>query len=935
MEAIEKRFGGNTETKKVQKTLLKQQFKNFSGSSFEGLDKIHDRLQKLVSQLEIHEVSLSQEDVNLKFLRSLPSEWKTHTLIWRNKNDLADKSIDDLFNSLKIYESEVKYSSSLGTESHTLAFVSSTPADSTNDSVSAAVNVSAVGTKLSASTLPNVDSLINMAMLTMRARKFLQKTGRNLGANGPTSMGFDMEKVKCYNCHRKGTYDWSYQAEEEPTNFALMDFSSSSSNSSSDCETGLESVEARLLVYKQNESVLEENIKLLNIEVQLRDTALTTLRQKLDITEKERDDLNIKLEKFQTSSKWLTDLLASQTSEKAGLGYNSQVFTQAMFDCKNYYSSESDNDSWPPSNLYDRFVPSGGYHAVPPLVIGTFMPPKPDFVFHTPSSDENEHLAFNVSDSKEDDMPQVPKDVPSFAQSPELVKSPRHSNLLSQPPMSVAPPVPLRPNSPLKGSRRTKKTCFVCKSKTHLIKDCDFHARKLAQKSYASRDIHKQYAPMNHSKFPLHKVFTAAPPKSQPVLTTAARPGNPQQALKDKRVIDSGCSRHMTGNMSYLSDFKKLNGGYVAFGGNPKGGKIIRKATLDESNLWHRRLGHVNFKTINKLVQGNLVRGLPSKVFTNDNSCVACKKGKQHKASCNLVRGLPTKVFENNNTCVACKKGKQHRASCKTKPVSFVNQLLFRLHMDLSGPTFVKSLNKKSYCLVITDNYSRFTWVFFLATKDETSPILKTFITSLENHISLKVKVIRSEFKNSDLNQFCGIKGIKREFSVPGTPQQNGIAERKNRTLIEAGRTMLADSLLPIPFWAEAVNTVCYVQNRVLVTKPHNKNPYEFLHCQTPSTGPTWLFDIDSLTRTMNYQPVTTGNQSNLSAGLQGKFDAKKAGKEANQQFMLFPMCAAGPSNTNTSPTHGKPLLKVASQLSNNSDMLEIEDIAYSDHENA
>nr|GFB80070.1 hypothetical protein [Tanacetum cinerariifolium] len=161
MEAIEKRFEGNTETKKVQKTLLKQQFENFSGSSSEGLDQIHDRLQKLVSQLEIHVVSLSQEDVNLKFLRSLPFEWKTHTLIWRNKTDLEDKSLDDLFNSLKIYESEVKHSSSLGTKSHNLAFVSSTPTDSTTDSISAVVNVSAVGTKLSASTLLNVNSLSN------------------------------------------------------------------------------------------------------------------------------------------------------------------------------------------------------------------------------------------------------------------------------------------------------------------------------------------------------------------------------------------------------------------------------------------------------------------------------------------------------------------------------------------------------------------------------------------------------------------------------------------------------------------------------------------------------------------------------------------------------------------------------------------------------
>nr|GEZ67203.1 hypothetical protein [Tanacetum cinerariifolium] len=199
IEAIEKRFGGNTETKK--------------------------------------------EDVNLKFLRSLPSEWKTHTLIWRNKTDLEDKSLDDLFNSLKIYESEVKHSSSLDTKSHNLAFISSTPTNSTNDLVSVVVNVYAVNIKLSASTLPNVNSLSNtvnyfffasqssspqldnedlkqmdvddlkemdlkwqMAMLIMRARRFLQKTGRNLGANSPTSMGFDMAKVECCNCHRKGHF---------------------------------------------------------------------------------------------------------------------------------------------------------------------------------------------------------------------------------------------------------------------------------------------------------------------------------------------------------------------------------------------------------------------------------------------------------------------------------------------------------------------------------------------------------------------------------------------------------------------------------------------------------------------------------------------------------------------------------------------------------
>nr|GFB67165.1 hypothetical protein [Tanacetum cinerariifolium] len=107
--------------------------------------------------------------------------------------------------------------------------------------------------------------------------------------------------------------------------------------------------------------------------------------------------------------------------------------------------------------------------------------------------------------------------------SSELVKSPRHSGQLFQDPIPVAPTVSLRSNPHSKDSRRTKKACFVCKSVDHLIKNCDFHARKLAYRTYASRDIHKQYAPMNHSKFPLHKVPTAAPPQSQSVLTTAAR----------------------------------------------------------------------------------------------------------------------------------------------------------------------------------------------------------------------------------------------------------------------------------------------------------------------------------------------------------------------------------------------------------------------------
>ncbi|GKE34754.1 ribonuclease H-like domain-containing protein, partial [Tanacetum coccineum] len=427
---------------------------------------------------------------------------------------------------------------------------------------------------------------------------------------------------------------------------------------------------------------------------------------------------------------------------------------------------------------------------------------------------------------------------------------------------------------------------------------------------------------------------------ARPKVVNTARPnatvvndGHPQN--EDQGYVDSGYSRHMTGNMSYLIEFKEFDRGNVTFRGGAKGGRItskgtlktgkldfedvyfvkelkfnlfsvshmcdnknnvlftdtgcfvlsadfkltdesqillkvprkhnmysvdmknsvpkeslaclVAKATLDESMLWHMRLGHINFKNINKLVKENLVRGLPSKHFENDQTCVTCLKGKQHRVSYLL----------------GCDNG--------------------------------------------------------------------------------------TEFKNRVMSEFYEKKGIKKEFSVARTPQQNVVAERRNRTLIKAARTMLADSKLPATFWAEAVNTACYVQNRVIVVKPHNKTPYELfrgikhalsfmrpfgchvsimntldhlgnfdgksdegffvgyslsskafrvynirtrkveenLHVEflenkpiIAGAGPKWLFDIDSLTSSMNYVLVVAGKNSNDSTGTKASIDAGTSSKE-------------------------------------------------------
>ncbi|GKE38773.1 putative ribonuclease H-like domain-containing protein [Tanacetum coccineum] len=419
--------------------------------------------------------------------------------------------------------------------------------------------------------------------------------------------------------------------------------------------------------------------------------------------------------------------------------------------------------------------------------------------------------------------------------------------------------------------------------------------------------------------------------------------GNLQQDLQYKRAINSGCSRHMKGNRSYLTDYEEIDRGFVAFGGNPKGGKITGKSKI-----------RTDFK------------------LTDENHVLLKVPRKDNMYSVDLKNVVP----QGGLTCLFAKsitneselwhrrlghKGKQHRASCKTKTASSISQPLQMLHMDLFGPTFVKSLMKKMYCLIVTDDFSRFSWVFILATKDETSAILKTFITGIENLIDLRVKVIRcdnrAEFKNNVMNQFCEMKGIKREFSVARTLQQNGIAEKKNRTLIEAARTMLANSKLPTTFWAETINTACYVQNRVLVIKPHNKTPYELflgripalgfmrpfgcpvtilntkdhlgkfngkadegffvgystntkafrvfnsrtriveenLHVQfsenTPNiagSGPNWLFNIDALTQSMNYKPVVAGNQSNGNVGTKACDEAGKVRIETGYNNLQF-----------------------------------------------
>nr|GEW01141.1 hypothetical protein [Tanacetum cinerariifolium] len=795
MEAIEKRFGGNTETKKVQKTLLKQQFKNFTGFSSENLDQIHDRLQKLVSQLEIHGVNLEEH------------------------------SLDDLFNSLRIYEAEVKHSSSPGNPTQNIDFVSSFNTDSTTDLVSAATSISTVCAQLPVSSHLNSDSLSNVVIFSFFAS---QSTSPQLDNEDLKQIDVDdLEEMDLrwqmvmltMRARRKGHFSrecrspkdnrrTSYQAKEEPANFALMAIPSSSSASDNEvksCTTAcskaydelhsqydkltidflksqfyvlsyqvaLESVEARLVLYKQNESIFQENINMLKNEVQARDSVLVTLKQKHNQAEKERDDLKLKFDEFQSSSQSLTELLANQTNSKHGLGYY----------------SESDSKSLFPSSLSDRSQPSGEYHVVLPLITRNFMPPKPDLVFHTaPIAVETTHSAF------------TPVEAPILDATPNPTSSKTNGS----------------------SKIKNRKTCFVCRGVDHLIKDYNFHVKSKTQptpRKSAHRGYDKQYA-SSAKKYPQKDIVPAA--------------------------TNSLIRRHKT-----CSKFSKTS----------------------NSSL---------------------------KVTAAHAKVVSAAKGKKGK----WVWRPKHHILDHDSSA---------------------SKLLKRLDHD-------------------------------------------------------------------------DALGRSKEFSVPKTPQQNGIAERKNRTLIEATKTMLADSLLPIPFWAGVVNTACYVQNRVLVTKPQNKTPYELLHGKVDegflvgysvnskafrvfnsqtrivqeilhvnflenkpnvageeanqeymlfpiwSTGSTNLqnkegdttfdgkeHDVEKHESTVNLSPsssVLSGEQADITRK-KNKGNFPTAGQ--NYSNSTNPISATGPSNSNTSPIHGNSSFQVAAQ---SPDMLESEDIVYSDHEN-
>ncbi|GJZ84518.1 hypothetical protein Tco_0649857 [Tanacetum coccineum] len=688
-EAIKYRFGGNKESKKMQKTILKQNYENFAAS--------------------------------------------------------------------RGYKSEVVENSS--SNSQNVAFVSSDNSSSTNETVDTAHNVFAASSKDQASTasyaddidsddLEEMDLKWQVAMLTIRVKRCLKKECTDTSTTNALVVQDGI-----------GGYDWSFQAEEGLTNFALIAFTSQGSSSldsevhtcSKDC---LKSYEALQKQYDQQcEALNKSNLEIIGYQMGLESLeARIVIHEKNEALEealKEKDDLKLKLENFEESLKNLTKLINSQISakEKTGLGYDSQINESELNNIhKNeskvihsvFNSKESDVDD---NLVNDRFKTGEGFHAVLPPYIGNYMPPSPDLSFagldESVFKSEVKKTTTSVPKTKTSisktskDIIEKPKTVrPSapiieewdtdndndsvfrpksdqtkpkftkinFVKSGENVKSVNKENTHRQ------VEYPRKSQSP-RGNRRNwngmmtqklgngfefiKKACFVCGSFNHLIKDCDFHDNKMVEKPVLNnkgrvtgqreiRPVWNNAQRVNHQNKLTHPhpkrnfVPTAVATKSgqvpvnaakqsspraavsistvRPVNIVAPKPkvndalpttcsyfqahspvrkpinkitavtdinfnkeintakvnnvttvgpkavvsaakgngenaGNPQYTLKDQGIFDSECSRHMTGNKSFLTDYQEIGGGFVAFGGSPKGGKITGKGKIRTGKL--------------------------------------------------------------------------------------------------------------------------------------------------------------------------------------------------------------------------------------------------------------------------------------------------------------------------------------------------------------
>ncbi|GJV34469.1 putative ribonuclease H-like domain-containing protein [Tanacetum coccineum] len=789
-EAIKSRFGGNDESKKMQK------------------------FQSLLSQLEIHGAGVSTEDANQKFLRSLPSAW-----------------------------SQVSTASSSSTQN--VAFVLEN-ISSTND-FSTAYGVSNPSGQNSQYELASSYSLLaNQSSCPQLDHEDLEQLDEfdleEMDLKWQEPVGFDKTKVECYSCHKtghfaresktKGNQDsrrrdaWNSgnkdRRRSEEEDYALMACSSSGSDTEvTFCSKECKESYAKL---KKLYDAQREQLGYASIEIQAYTQALKKVEAQLVAHQQGQ-------------------LCQMSANDKFGLGYRDYRY-DGILSYENevlqsvFINKESDLENQP---LYDRFVTAEGMHVVPPPMTRNYMPSGPDIEiddsqftygpkqsqaseFETQTSDfdtcdsncsdkTHESLlepAVNEpkvvsqpkvwydapiieeyeSDSEDEhvSLPTEKQETPSFAN--KQVKTPRET-VKKQFTHSKNPKVDKKGL----GYGFTTKACFVCGSLSHLIRDCDFHEKRMAKQAELNNRMRKKSSQreirpiwnnvqrMNHRNQFVPKAVLTRTGKIPINTVNTARHNVNRQAVPTNAANIVNTVKPIVNNARPKSDFHKSVSPFR---------KSLNRTTTLRTKFSYQKVN---------ITEDYPHRALQNKGIVDSRCSRHMTRNKAYLAEYQDFNGGPVAFI-----CDKKNKVLFTDSECLVLSPEFklpdANQVLLRIP---------RQNNMYSFNLENIVPYGGLACIIAKATIDESN-----------------------KWHRRDFIELCGSKGIKREYSNARTPQQNGVAERKNRTLIEAARTMLADSFLPNTFWAEAVSTACYVLNRVLVTKPQNKTPYELITGKIP-----------------------------------------------------------------------------------------------------
>ncbi|KAL8124629.1 hypothetical protein AgCh_012324 [Apium graveolens] len=880
-DALETRCQGTDTIKKNRKIILTQEYEHFDSKTNESLNDLYDRFVKLLNDLSLVDKEYDIEDSNLKFLLALPECWDLKATTIRDNYNLDEITLDEIYGMLKTHELEMEQRSKRkGGKSRKVALkaeeefpkaasskkdkgkalfiksdAESSSSENDDDSDSESLPETDADEEMMKLCALMVKGITKIAYRKFRKGKKFSRKGissdkknfrRSEGRGGKSDRG-DYINVKCYNCGEKGHISpdckkvkgdkgkalvtkqksWTDTSDSESEeNYALMANADkeSAESSSEAAETKVpqttyafhtddinelrrylktmfvsyrdqtltcERLTSENLAFKKRNDFLEKELVMFHQTQKDRDDAFYVRNEVLKLNESLKTELEKEREIIRTwtNSGKTTQNLLSSGNWKEGLGYGEDKKDKGTEEIKSV-------DKQKPKLKPVKFVTVKSEN-------------EKSEVTKESTSDklkQEKTVEVNIGLMTKKQLKHKLKDVKNA----NKVKSPR-KNRNGKEGVNKSNDYKPVPDAP-------RKTCHNCGSSNHLASFCRknkninslpsksgvksqsvrykpqnpcFHCGSLWHSIYTCKEYHSLYYDYYQIKPSLKKVSIIP---SSVNSDSKSDSGNRKNIL----VLDSGCSGHMTGNKALLSDFVEKVGPSVSYGDGNIG------KTLGYGNI---NLGNVIIKQV------ALVSGLKHNLLSISQIC---------------DRGYHVDFFEEHCEIVSKSKGKvvlkgYRRGNIYEAKLSTIN---------------VMSIAKKKYVLVIVDEFTRYTWVYFLHTKSETASILIDHVKQLDKMVKDSVKILRSdngtEFKNLIMEEFCKSHGIKQEFSAPGTPQQNGVVERKNRTLIEAARTMLEEVKLPTYFWAEAVQTACFTQNATLINK-HGKTPYEMVKKKKPN----------------------------------------------------------------------------------------------------